>query len=180
MPFLTIGLTMSLWKENTAPARPTPVSSFPEAKEPARYDAPPRPEAVNSPVAAHPAPVTRADPAVPKKESLIAADITIEGKIEGGGSVRIAGSFKGDVNVQGDLAIESGAKLTGSVRADNVTIAGELEGNVEEATRIELTQSAVVVGDVKASTLTVVSGARMRGHAEFGWGDEKSPKAGKP
>jgi len=25
---------------------------------------------------------------------------------------------------------------------------------------------------------TIVSGARMRGHAEFGWGDDKSPKAG--
>ena len=108
---------------------------------------------------------------------MIAADITIEGKIEGGGSVRIAGNFKGDVNVQGDLAIESGAKLTGSVRADNVTIAGELEGNVEEASRVELTQSAVVIGDVKGDTVTVVSGARMRGHAEFGWGDGKSPKA---
>ncbi len=124
-----------------------------------------------------PAPVTRAEPAAPRKESLIAADITIEGKIEGGGSVRIAGNFKGDVNVQGDLTIESGAKLTGSVRADNVTIAGELEGNVEEATRVELTQSAVVIGDVKGDTLTVVSGARMRGHAEFGWGDDKSSKA---
>ena len=65
------------------------------------------------------------------------------------------------------------------MRADNVTIAGELEGNVEEATRVELTQSAVVVGDVKAGTLTVVSGARMRGQAEFGWGDDKSSKAGK-
>jgi cytoskeletal protein CcmA (bactofilin family) len=170
---------MALWKENTAPARPTPLPPFPEAKEPARYDAPPKPEAVNSPAAAPPAPVTRADPAAPRKESLIAADITIEGKIEGGGSVRIAGNFKGDVNVQGDLTIESGAKLTGSVRADNVTIAGELEGNVEEAARVELTQSAVVIGDVKGDTLTVVSGARMRGHAEFGWGDDKSPKAGK-
>ena len=39
----------------------------------------------------------------PAKESLIAADVTIEGKIEGAGHVRIAGRFKGDVNVQGDL-----------------------------------------------------------------------------
>ena len=170
---------MALWKENTAPARPTPLTPVPpEAKEPARYDAPPKPEAVNSPAAVPPLPVTRAAPAAPRKESLIAADIRIEGKIEGGGSVRIAGNFKGDVNVEGDLAIESGAKLTGSVRADNITIAGELEGNVEEATRVELTQSAVVIGDVKGDTLTVVSGARMRGHAEFGWGDDKSPKAG--
>src|SRR5256886_2883106 len=164
---------MSMWKETTtARLPPTPA---PEARESPKFDTPSKPELVPTPPAA---PMARADTGVPRKESLIAGDIAIEGKIEGGGSVRVAGKFKGDVNVQGDLAIESGAKLTGSVRADNVTIAGELEGNVEEATRVELTQSAVVIGNVKGATLTVVSGARMRGHAEFGWGDEKSPKAG--
>ena len=87
---------------------------------------------------------------MPRKESLIAADITIEGKIEGGGSVRIAGKFKGDASVEGDLTIEAGAKLTGSVRADKVTIAGELEGNVEEASHIDLLPTGVVIGDLKA------------------------------
>ena len=116
---------------------------------------------------------------MPGKESLIAADITIEGKIEGGGSVRIAGKFKGDVSVQGDLTIEAGAKLTGGVRAATVTIAGELEGSVQDAARIDLLPSAVVVGDLKAGSLTVAAGAKMRGQAEFGWDDGKSPKAGK-
>ena len=115
-----------------------------------------------------------------RKESLIAADITVEGKIEGSGSVRIAGKFKGDVNVQGDLTIEPGAKLTGSVRADKVVIAGELEGNIEEASRVELLQTGVVIGDVKAGSLTVAAGARMKGHADFGTGDSKGSKAGKP
>jgi cytoskeletal protein CcmA (bactofilin family) len=116
---------------------------------------------------------------VPRKESLIAADITIEGKIEGGGSVRVAGNFKGDVNVQGDLTIESGAKLIGGVRADKVTIAGELEGNVEEASHVDLLQTGVVIGDLKAGSLTVATGARMRGQAEFGWDDGKGSKPGK-
>ena len=35
----------------------------------------------------------------------------------------------------------------------------------------------VVVGDVKGGSLTVVSGARMRGRAEFGWGDDKASKS---
>jgi len=123
--------------------------------------------------------VARPDASHSRKESLIAADITIEGKIEGGGSVRIAGKFHGDVNVQGDLTIEGGAKLTGSVRADKVTIGGELEGNVEQASRVELMQTAVVSGDVKAGSLTVAAGARMRGQVEFGWDDGKSVKTGK-
>jgi cytoskeletal protein CcmA (bactofilin family) len=108
-----------------------------------------------------------------RSESLIAADITIEGKIEGAGSVRIAGKFKGDVNVQGDLTIEAGAKLTGSVRAEKVTIAGELEGNIESASQVNVVATGAVIGDVKAGAVTVASGARMRGSVNFGWDDSK-------
>ncbi len=110
------------------------------------------------------------------KESLIASDLTIEGKIEGTGHVRIAGKFKGDVNVQGDLSIERGAKLNGSVRAKKVTVAGELEGNVESAQRVELLDTAVLIGDLKAGTLTVAAGSKIRGHVDCGWEDGSSRK----
>ena len=163
---------MSLWKDNTA-TRPNPT---PEPREPQRYEPPSRPELTPAPTT----PVARPDISAARKESVIASDITIEGKIEGGGSVRIAGRFKGDVNVQGDLTIEAGAKLTGSVRADKVTIAGELEGNVEQATLVDLQHSGVIIGDVKAGSLTVAAGARLRGQAEFGWDDGKGgAKVGK-
>ena len=170
---------MSIWKENIAarlsPAPAPAPAPAPDAKQPARFDAPSKPEF--TPAAA--APVARADIAPLHKESLIAADITIEGKIEGGGSIRIAGKFKGDVNVQGDLTVEAGAKLTGAVRAHKVTIAGELEGNVEQASLVDLLQTGVVIGDLKAGSLTVAAGARLRGQAEFGWNDAKSPNAGR-
>ena len=167
---------MAMWKDSVTPRQtPTPA---PEVKEPVRFDAPP-PKPELPPVSASAAPVPRTEPRSPAKESLIAADITIEGKIEGGGSVRIAGKFKGDVSVQGDLTVEAGAKLTGSVRANKVTIAGELEGNVDEATHVDLLASGVVIGDLKTGTLTVAAGARMRGQAECGWGDGKGPGIGK-
>jgi len=167
---------MALWKDNTAPRQaPAPGS---HEMEPVRYDAPSKLELAPSPAPA-PAPVARPAVNVPRKESLIADDLTIEGKIEGGGSVRIAGSFKGDVNVQGDLTIEAGAKLTGGVRADKVTIAGELEGNVQEASRIDLLNTGAVIGDLKAGSVTVAAGARMRGKAEFGWDEGEGSKAGK-
>lgn len=112
----------------------------------------------------------------PQGESLIAPQIIIEGKIEGAGHVRIAGTFKGDINVRGDLTIESGAKVTGSVRAEKVTIAGELIGNIEAAVHVELQQSGALTGDVKASTLSVAPGSRMRGQVDFGW-EDSAPKA---
>ncbi len=109
------------------------------------------------------------------KETLIAADLAIEGKIEGSGHVRVAGRFKGDVHVQGNLTIEQGAKVTGGVRASTVIIGGELEGNVDAASRVELLETGILNGDLKAGSLTVAAGSRMRGQAEFGW-DEKTSR----
>src|SRR5690349_7167275 len=163
---------MAIWKDNTATRLPPNAAPEPPREAP-RFDAPtPKPDLTPAPTT----PVARPEPAGPRKESVITSDITIEGKIEGGGSVRIAGKFKGDVNVQGDLTIESGAKLTGSVRADKVTIAGELEGNVEQASLVNLLETGMVVGDLKAGSLTVAAGARVRGQAEFGWDDSGAQK----
>jgi cytoskeletal protein CcmA (bactofilin family) len=117
------------------------------------------------------------EPAV--KESLIAADLTIEGKIEGSGHVRIAGRFKGDVNVQGDLTLERTSKLNGAVRAKKVVVAGELEGNIESAARVELLDTSVLIGDIKAGTLMVSAGAKIRGHIDCGW-ESTAAKPAKP
>jgi len=153
---------MALWKEQTAPA--APQAPAPVTREPER----PAPVAAAAEVARRP------EKAAPK-ESVIAADLAIEGKIEGSGHVRIAGRFKGDVHVDGNLTVELGAHLTGQVYAKTVIIAGELHGNINGASRVELLESGVLAGDVKAGTVTVAPGSRMRGHAEFGW-DEKSLK----
>ena len=170
---------MALWKEQT-PAKPAgnaPVT--PQQVESVRI-APETP--VATPAAVAPTPVAAAPSPAPRarqvNESLIAADLTIEGKIHGTGHVRIAGQFKGDVNVEGDLTIERGAKVTGGVRAAKITIAGELEGNVESAQRVELLESGVLNGDLKAGSLTVAAGSRMRGNMEFGW-DERGSGAAK-
>ena len=105
------------------------------------------------------------------KESVIAAGLTIEGKIVGTGHVRVAGQFKGDVQVEGNLHIDVGARVEGQVRASEVTISGELQGNIDAARRVDLQQGDSITGDVKAATLTVAAGSRMRGQVEFGWED---------
>jgi cytoskeletal protein CcmA (bactofilin family) len=128
-----------------------------------------------SPVNIETARQTAAQPRTDAKESLLAAGLTIEGKIEGAGHVRIAGNFKGDVHVQGNLTIEAGAKVTGGVRANTVVVGGELEGNIDAAARVELLQTGILNGDLKAGSLIVAAGSRMRGRAEFGW-EEKGGK----
>ncbi len=111
-------------------------------------------------------------------ESVIAANLSIEGKIEGSGNVRMAGKFKGDVRIDGNFNMEPGAHLTGQVLAAVVVVGGELQGNIESAKRVDVLEGGVIVGDVKAGSITVAAGSRMRGHVEFGWDDEKKGKAG--
>jgi len=162
---------MALWKESIK----TSAAETPEATDLARPGIPETKPEAQTPVqpALRPTPAPMPTPGKPKTESLIAPDITIEGKIEGEGHVRIAGNFKGDVNVRGDLTSEPGARVTGSVRAEKVTIAGELTGNIESAAHVELQQSGALTGDLKAGSLSVAAGSRMRGQAEFGWDDAK-------
>lgn len=155
---------MAMWKEPT-PARKEP-NLMPQ-------DPPRKEEDTFGSSSSYNPPSRSRDGQSQSKETLIAADLAIEGKIEGSGHVRVAGRFKGDVHVQGNLTIEQGAKVTGGVRASTVIIGGELEGNVDAASRVELLETGVLNGDLKAGSLTVAAGSRMRGQAEFGW-DEKS------
>jgi cytoskeletal protein CcmA (bactofilin family) len=167
---------MALWKDQYGRDQGTADSS--KDKEKAADVKPAAPVTSIEPArtAAQPAqPQARSNP--DGKESLIAAGLTIEGKIEGSGHVRIAGNFKGDVNVQGNLTIEAGARVTGGVRANTVVVGGELEGNIDAASRVELLQTGVLNGDLKAGSLTVAAGSRMRGRAEFGWDDKLTTKA---
>ncbi len=155
---------MALWKENPSPA-PAGSPLPPPAADRSLNSS--DPSLAISP--RRPTPKTAGEGG----ESVIAANLSIEGKIEGSGNVRMAGRFKGDVRIDGNFTIETGAHLTGQVLAGVVVVGGELQGNIESAKRVDVLEGGIIVGDVKAGSITVAAGSRMRGHVEFGWEDEK-------
>ena len=163
---------MALWKDSntgTVPAPTSPgVAPAPlHTREPEKTNvAPLSPDASRRPAAR-----------VDMKESHISSDLTIEGKIVGTGHVRIAGRFKGDVAVEGNVSLDAGARLEGHVKASVVSVGGELIGNIENAKRVELLETGVINGDVKAGSLTVAAGSRMRGQVEFGYEGETRAKS---
>jgi cytoskeletal protein CcmA (bactofilin family) len=163
---------MALWKDSntgTVPAPTSPgIAPAPlHTREPEKTNvAPLSPDASRRPA-----------PRAEMKESHISADLTIEGKIVGTGHVRIAGRFKGDVAVEGNVSLDAGARLEGQVKASVVSVGGELIGNIENAKRVELLETGVINGDVKAGSLTVAAGSRMRGQVEFGYEGEARAKS---
>jgi cytoskeletal protein CcmA (bactofilin family) len=166
---------MALWKDTNAGTATPPAGASPAFGSTPSPAAPPEKSNV--------APLT---PEMPRraakeqrldmKESVIASDLTIEGKIIGSGHVRVAGRFKGDVQVDGNVTLDTGAHLEGLVKASVVVVGGELIGNIENAKRVELLEGGVISGDVKAGSLTVAAGSRMRGQVEFGWEGEARTK----
>lgn len=156
---------MALWKDSStsgsvSPAQTTPVPPKDFSRDAEKTNVAP----LNTDAARRPG-VSRAE----LKESVLASELTIEGKISGAGNLRIAGRFKGDVHVDGNVTIEPGARVDGQVKASVVVVGGELQGNIENAKRVELLEGGVICGDVKAGSLTVAAGSRMRGQVEFGW-----------
>lgn len=137
----------------------------------------PRVESPNKTYAA-PAPAPEQIQSVPKdrSESVFGPGVTIEGKIEGDADVRIAGVFKGDIQIAGDVTIEKGAQLTAKINATTINVAGKIEGSITASSQVRLLESAQVIGDLKATTLTVAAGSRMRGHVEFGWTEPETVK----
>ena len=108
-------------------------------------------------------------PAAKMAESILSSGLTIEGKIEGSGNVRVAGRFKGNVNVKGEFTVESGAAVHGEVRADSVLVGGEVRGQIVATSRVEFKETGTLIGDLKAGSLAVAAGSKMRGKVEFGW-----------
>ena len=160
---------MALWNQPTPIENNDKPNGAQAGATPAVTASPAPPQPVSTPMPKETAPVTR-------RESVFGSDVSIEGKIEGDTGVRIAGKFKGDIQIKGDLNIEKGAHVAAKVHAANISIAGELDGNVVASGQVMLLESGQMIGDLKATRLTVASGSRMRGHVEFGFGSAEVVK----
>jgi cytoskeletal protein CcmA (bactofilin family) len=147
------------------------------AEQPMRKDdGSPRPESrIEPPQPARLPDAPRAASPAKPTESVLAAGLTVEGKIGGNGHLRVAGRFTGNIDVKGELTIEPGAGIHGEVKADTVLVGGEVRGNVTSKSRVDLSESGVLIGDLKAVSLTVAAGSKMRGQAEFGWKEGEAP-----
>ena len=120
---------MAIWDKE--PAQPQPAAN----------STPPRPAAPAG-AASFPDPAKAPKERSDMKESVIASGLSIEGKIIGSGHVRVAGKFKGDVQVEGNLHIDSGARVEGQVRGVTKMIEDDRANFPDDATyQKELTDS---------------------------------------
>lgn len=112
----------------------------------------------------------------PTKTSEITAGLTVVGRIEGDGDVRLDGRLEGDVRCRA-LTIGETGELIGRVTAEELTVHGRIEGDVR-AQRVRLEATAKVIGDVAHDVLQVAAGATIEGRYSRGAKAEKLDRKG--
>ena len=105
-----------------------------------------------------------AESALPKPEeeiSSISSGMTIVGKIDCEGTVKIFGSIEGELHAT-TILIADGAQVEGEINAEDLTIGGRVKGTIH-ANRVKLIGTAIVEGDIFHQSLAIEEHAQFAG-----------------
>lgn len=101
--------------------------------------------------------------------TVIGKDVQIEAvRLTGQESVRIEGTYKGFVDLEGSLVLGESGSITGDVRANYFLVAGEVDGDIYCSTQLHLVSTAKVIGNIQAPSLIVDEGSQVTGRFIIG------------
>ncbi|HXX46652.1 MAG TPA: polymer-forming cytoskeletal protein [Myxococcota bacterium] len=130
------------------------------------------------------APMTPMAAAAPARSSTLSAFIDhgseFEGKLTFKDTVRIDGSFRGEISSENTLVVGETGEIMATVRSRNVMIAGTVTGDVFASERLVLNKTARVEGDVEAGSLQIEEGAQLNGRVKMGGSPARSSRSGEP
>jgi len=96
-------------------------------------------------------------------DSVLGAELTWQGHVEGRGGLRIDGAFEGEIILQGIVVIGMKGRVTcEKIVADTIVVAGYVKGDLN-ARRVEINQTGRVWGNVLTTSFTTQEGAFLRG-----------------
>lgn len=93
---------------------------------------------------------------------------SFEGKLVFEGTVRIEGTFKGEIHTADTLVIGEGARVEAEISAGTVVVSGgEVIGNIRAKQVIELERSALVRGTLETPALKIERGVIFIGSCKM-------------
>lgn len=100
--------------------------------------------------------------------AFLGAGTNYNGKLNFQGSVRIDGSFTGEVESDGTLVIGKDAVVEGSILVGQLVLSGRLTGQVEARQKVSLKKTADMKGDIRTPVLIMDEGAILEGKLSMG------------
>jgi cytoskeletal protein CcmA (bactofilin family) len=108
---------------------------------------------------------------VPVTHALVTAVIDhgceFEGKLCFHGTVRIGGTFRGEIYTPDTLIIGEGAKVDAEIDAGTIIISGEVNGSLRAKHRVEIHRPAIFRGDILTPSLSVDEGVIFEGSSKM-------------
>lgn len=106
-------------------------------------------------------------PADSALNALLGRGSEFDGKLSFEGTVRIDGTFTGEIGTSDMLIIGEGAKVTADISCGSVVINGEVTGNIKATEMVELHKPAKVKGDITTPSLMVDKGVQFDGTSKM-------------
>ena len=101
--------------------------------------------------------------------TIIGKGSKLEGKMTVAQSIRIDGSFKGEINATDTLIVGTTGELTDvSINVKNAIIGGKIKGNVTATSKVTLESSSRLEGDLTAKLLVIEEGSLFTGNCKSG------------
>ncbi len=113
-----------------------------------------------------------------KIETLIGKETVMKGNLESKGSIRIDGSFNGDITAQ-NVIIGEEALVQALINCSNAILAGRVEGNINVEGKLDIRATGVLIGDAKLGSLAVEDGAVLVGNCKMSVREDKRKAAEK-
>lgn len=98
--------------------------------------------------------------------TVIGADSSLHGEMVSKGTVRIDGSFEGNMQADSVIIGESGI-IKGDIVSRSATIGGKLEGSVTCSEAVSITTKGHVQGDISTPKLSLPEGGIFEGRAHM-------------
>jgi len=100
--------------------------------------------------------------------SIIGAGTLIVGEIAAKGDIRIDGTVKGKMNVQGKIVLGASGSIEGEVKAGSADISGNVHGIMQITDSLSMKASSRIEGDIKVGKLSIEPGAVFTGNCHMG------------
>jgi cytoskeletal protein CcmA (bactofilin family) len=111
--------------------------------------------------------VAAPSPATNDLNALLGRGSEFDGKLAFEGTVRIDGTFTGEITTSDTLIVGEGAKVTAEIACGTIVVHGEINGNIKASQAVELHKPARVKGDVSTPSLMIERGVVFKGRSEM-------------
>lgn len=94
----------------------------------------------------------------------IGKGMAFEGRLSFEETIRVDGSFKGEISSVGTLVVGDGGHVEGEIKVGSAIISGTVKGRLDASTRVELRSPGKFSGEIKTPTLIIDEGVVFEGN----------------